>query len=397
MALVVLVLICATLLSSRQALAQFSQQGPKLVGTGAVGGRALSKAIPCPSPPTATRPSSEEPTTTVALGPRGSGRGAEASGPSRDPSWSARAPSGTRDKATPCPSPPTATRPSSEGSATTAAWGPRGSGRGAEVSGPSRDPSWSARAPWGPLAKAFRVPLRRRQHGHRRRAFRQQLTLGPRGSGRGAEASGPSRDPSWSARAPSGRRNKATPCPSPPTATPPSSEGTPTTTSIRWGRVGLDEERRRLDPAGTQAGRLGRAWEAALQGWSVSLSADGNTAIVGGPGDNRYRWGRVGLDEERRRLDPAGTQAGRLGRRGAPLSKAVPCPSPPTATRPSSEGPRRQQLTLAWGRVGLDEERRRLDPAGNQAGRLGRRGERWPRRFRVPLRRRQHGHRRRVP
>ena len=35
MALVVLV--CATLLSSRPAFAQFAQQGPKLVGTGAVG------------------------------------------------------------------------------------------------------------------------------------------------------------------------------------------------------------------------------------------------------------------------------------------------------------------------------------------------------------------------
>ena len=31
-------LVCATLLSSHPALAQFSQQGPKLVGTGAVGG-----------------------------------------------------------------------------------------------------------------------------------------------------------------------------------------------------------------------------------------------------------------------------------------------------------------------------------------------------------------------
>src|SRR5437667_81373 len=32
-----IVLVCAALLSSRPALAQFSQQGPKLVGTGAVG------------------------------------------------------------------------------------------------------------------------------------------------------------------------------------------------------------------------------------------------------------------------------------------------------------------------------------------------------------------------
>src|SRR5450759_152995 len=32
-----IVLVCATLLSSHPALAQFSQQGPKLVGSGAVG------------------------------------------------------------------------------------------------------------------------------------------------------------------------------------------------------------------------------------------------------------------------------------------------------------------------------------------------------------------------
>ena len=35
--LVLIVVVCATLLSSRPALAQLSQQGPKLVGTGAVG------------------------------------------------------------------------------------------------------------------------------------------------------------------------------------------------------------------------------------------------------------------------------------------------------------------------------------------------------------------------
>ena len=47
----------------------------------------------------------------------------------------------------------------------------------------------------------------------------------PRGSGRGAEESGRSREPSWSARAPWGTQIKAIPCPSLPTATPPSSEG----------------------------------------------------------------------------------------------------------------------------------------------------------------------------
>ena len=46
--------------------------------------------------------------------------------------------------------------------------------------------------------------------------------------------------------------------------------------------------------------------------------------------------------------------------------------------------------------MGLDQERRRLDPAGIQAGRHGRRGGRRAGLLRVPLRRRQHRHRRRV-
>src|ERR1017187_4510508 len=41
-----IVLVCATLLSSQPARAQFSQQGPKLVGTGAVGNyQGLSVAL----------------------------------------------------------------------------------------------------------------------------------------------------------------------------------------------------------------------------------------------------------------------------------------------------------------------------------------------------------------
>ena len=47
----------------------------------------------------------------------------------------------------------------------------------------------------------------------------------------------------------------------------------------------LDEERRGLDPAGNEAGRI-RCVGQPYQGQSVSLSADGNTAIVGGSGDN---------------------------------------------------------------------------------------------------------------
>ncbi len=383
-----IVLVCATLLSARPALAQFSQQGPKLVGTGAVG--SASQGTPCPSPPTATRPSSEGPPTTVAgaawvwtrsggvwtqqgpklvgsgavgaaatrllrvplrrrqhghrrrarattatLGPRGSGRGAEASGPSRDPSWSARAPWGTLAKASPCPSPPTATRPSSEGSATTVALEPRGSGRGAEASGPSRAPSWSARAPWGTLTKAVPCPSPPTATRPSSEGTTTTVALGPRGSGRGAEASGPSRDPSWSARAPWGTPNKAGPCPSPPTATRPSSEG-PATVGVGaawvWTRSGGVWTQQ--GPKLVGSGAVGNA----QQGYSVSLSADGNTAIVGGPIDNSQRWGRVGLDEERRQSGPSRDPSWSARAPWGALTKASPCPSPPTATRPSSEG-----------------------------------------------------------
>ena len=40
-----IVLVCATLLSAHPALAQFSQQGPKLVGSGAVGTAAQGGSV----------------------------------------------------------------------------------------------------------------------------------------------------------------------------------------------------------------------------------------------------------------------------------------------------------------------------------------------------------------
>ena len=46
----------------------------------------------------------------------------------------------------------------------------------------------------------------------------------------------------------------------------------------------------------------------AQQGQSVALSADGNTAIVGGPPD-KHKAGRLGLHPHCRRLDPAGLEA----------------------------------------------------------------------------------------
>ena len=131
---------------------------------------------------------------------------------------------GTPTRAFTWPSPPTATPPSLEGLETMVMLGPRGSGPGAGVSGPSRGPSWSGPAGWG-RPRHFRVPLRRRQHRHRRRGLRTMVALGPRGSGPGAEESGPSRGSKL----------------------------------VGTGAVGNAE-----------------------QGYSVSLSADGNTAIVGG-------------------------------------------------------------------------------------------------------------------
>ncbi len=49
--------------------------------------------------------------------------------------------------------------------------------------------------------------------------------------------------------------------------------------------VGLHPQRRPLETAGSESGRTGEAGFAA-QGYSVALSADGDTAIVGGDGDN---------------------------------------------------------------------------------------------------------------
>ena len=60
------------------------------------------------------------------------------------------------------------------------------------------------------------------------------------------------------------------------------------------GSVGLHPQQRCLDPAGCQAGRHDAVGNAS-QGNSVTLSADGNTAIVGGPGNNSDAgavWGR---------------------------------------------------------------------------------------------------------
>ena len=152
----------------------WTQQGPKLVGSGAVGNAQQGYSVSLSADGNTAIVGGSA--TTVALGPRGSGRGAEESGPSREPSWSARAPWGTLNKACPCPSPPTATRPSSEGPATTvtrgAAWVWTRSGGVWTQQGPKLVGSGAVGERL--RTRLFRVPLRRRQHGHRRRDQRQQ-------------------------------------------------------------------------------------------------------------------------------------------------------------------------------------------------------------------------------
>ena len=107
-----------------------------------------------------------------------------------------------------------------------------------------------------------------------------------RGCSPAAAVSGRSKATSWSAPARWEAPAKACPSRCPPTATPPSWAGGPTT--ARPGRRGCS---RAGGGVWTQQGNklVGTgAVGSARQGMSVALSADGNTAIVGGPGDNPW-------------------------------------------------------------------------------------------------------------
>ena len=122
----------------------------------------------------------------------------------------------------------------------------------------------------------------------------------------------------------------------------------------------------------------GRSWfgsgavGTAGQGISVALSADGNTAIVGGPATTHSAGAAWVFIAQRRRLGPAGIQAGRhrRGRSRLPrlLRRAV------GRRQHRHRGRILRQLERRGG-VGVHPQRRRLDPAGQQAGRH-RRGRR---------------------
>ena len=104
----------------------------------------------------------------------------------------------------------------------------------------------------------------------------------------------------------------------------------------------------------------------ARQGYSVALSADGNTAIVGGPADNSACRGGVGLHPQRRCLDAAGQQAGWHRRGWKRLARLLRCVVGRWQHR--HRGRTWRQLGRRGG-VGVHPQRGCVEPAGQQAGR----------------------------
>ena len=157
---------------------------------------------------------------------------------------------------------------------------------------------------WSARARLLRLALLRWQHGHRRRTFRQRLE----GSCVGLHAQRRCLDParkSWSARERLEAPCKATPSRSPPTATRPSSAELSTTGSREL--RGCSRAAAVSGPS-KKAGRHGAIiGDGTGQGFSVSLSSDGNTAIVGGPARRLREGSCVGVHAQRRCLDPATT------------------------------------------------------------------------------------------
>ena len=279
----------------------WTQQGNKLVGTGAVGSARQGASVAL----------SADGNTAIVGGPCDNceHRGGVGLHPQRrclDPAGqqAGRHRRGWQppDKAPPSRCPPTATPPSWAGLPTTRTPGRRGSSPAAAVSGPSRATSWSAPARLEAPDKAppSRCPPTATPPSWAGLATTR--TPGRRGSSPAAAVSGPSRAASWSAPARLETPDKATPSRCPPTATPPSWAASETTrTSGRRGST----------PAAaavwTQQGNklVGTgAVGSARQGHSVALSADGNTAIVGGLADARRCQSRISPNMTSRGLRP---------------------------------------------------------------------------------------------
>ena len=103
-----------------------------------------------------------------------------------------------------------------------------------------------------------------------------------------------------------------------------------------------------------------------FQGAAVALSADGNTAIVGGPDRQRGGWRGVGVHAQQRRVDPARRQARRQRRnrasRAGPLRRAFQRRQHRHHGRPQRQLQRRR-------RMDIHAQQRRLEPARRQAHR----------------------------
>ncbi len=199
-------------------------------------------------------------------------------------SWSAPERLETPGKAPPPHCLPTATPPSSAALATTAAPGRRGSTRAAAGSGPSKAPSWSAPERLEPPCKAISVALSADGNTAIVGGFGDNGRSVRRGSTRAAAGSGPSKAPSWSAP-------ERWETPSKASSVALSADGN---TAIVGGagdnnNAGAAWVFTRSGGVWTQQGPklVGTgAVGGAQQGFSVALSADGNTAIVGGLTDN---------------------------------------------------------------------------------------------------------------
>ena len=280
----------------------WTQQGSKLVGTGAVG--TPDKATPSRCPPTATPPSWAGLTTTVTPGRRGSSPAAAASGPSRAASWSAPArletPSSTQGFSVALSADGNTAIVGGPGdnSDIGAAWVFTRSGGVWTQQGSKLVGTGAVGA--GIYQGYLRRAVRRRQHRHRGRAWRQ---LGHRGG------------------------------------------------------VGLHPQRRCLDPAGQQAGRHRRGWSTSTKASPSRCPPTATPPSWAGAGDNAD----TGAAWVYTRSGGVWTQQGsKLVGTGAvgPAHKATPSRCPPTATPPSWAGLRRQlSITgAAWVFVQLTKD-----------------------------------------
>jgi len=129
---------------------------------------------------------------------------------------------------------------------------------------------------------------------------------------------------------------------------------------------------------GAKLGRRRGGVHSTLQGSSVAISGDGNTAIVGGrpvpPVAGKSCWVSHALG---RNLDPAGrrTDRERTGVSGSALQGSSRSAVRGTGTRPSWEGPtilHRVIITLQE-QPGCSRAQARVEPTGWQTGRNGRR------------------------